>query len=344
MFYSEIFLASFVAFSISAICGGGAGLLLIPILGFTLPVTQVPAALSIGTATSSISRIWLFFGEIRWDIVKWFLPAALPGVVFGSWLLTFLNPMYLELCMGIFLVSNLPLLFGKSKNKPVTTQYPSLWLLVIIGFSAGLISGITGAVGVLFNRFYYRYGMSNEAIIATRAANETLLHLIKLYLYASFGLLTFNALKIGLIVAVAAIFSSWFMKKVIARISMSIFSKIGYSAMVISGVLMLNSAVVRISVAHNPEIEWHYLSNGMDASFTWSDLIYSLEFRYGEGFEFEKNVALSSLPEDKQAYVNLQRGESAKTVIEKVYTIRKVSYEAYFYDDQDRLLRKVKFD
>ena len=50
-----IFIVSFLAFSISAISGGGAGLMLIPILGQLLLVSQVPAALSIGTFTSSAS-------------------------------------------------------------------------------------------------------------------------------------------------------------------------------------------------------------------------------------------------------------------------------------------------
>lgn len=342
MFYTALFLVSLVAFSISAVCGGGAGLLLIPILGFSLPVTQVPAALTIGTATSSFSRIYLFFKNIRWDIVKWFLPLALPGVIVGSWLLNFLDPMYLELCMGLFLVSNLPLIIRKSKKHSVKSVYP-LWVLSVTGFFAGLISGITGAVGVLFNRFYYRYNMNNEEIIVTRAANESLLHLVKLYLYATFGLLTLKAIKIGLIVAIAAIVSTWFMRKVVPKISMSVFSKLGYTAMVVSGVLMLNSAIARINIAHNPDIMLQKLDRGMDASFKWSDLIYTLEFRYEEGFEFEKIVPLSSIPVDKQNYVNSQLNEAAKVVIEKVYTISSVTYEAYFYDEQNNLLKKLKF-
>ncbi len=67
-----LFLASLVAFSISLICGGGAGLLLIPILGYLLPAAQVPAALSIGTSVSSITKIYLFYKQINWRVVKLF--------------------------------------------------------------------------------------------------------------------------------------------------------------------------------------------------------------------------------------------------------------------------------
>jgi hypothetical protein len=341
MMFLSIFCASFLAFSISTICGGGAGLLLIPILGFWLPVTQVPTALTLGTATSSVSRIWLFFEIIRWDIVKLFLPTALVGVFLGSWLLNYLAPMYLELCMGIFLVSNLPYFLGKSEQAPSSNQPPP-WLLRVVGFLAGFISGLTGAVGVLFNRFYFRYGLSNEQIIATRAANEALLHLIKLYLYASLGLLTVKAMQLGLIVAIAALLSSNLMKLVIPKLSKKLFARIGYGAMVISGVLMLNSSLVRIKIAHDPDIRLQYLARGLDASFSWNSLIYSLEFKYEEGFEFEKIVPLSSLPPDLQDRVHSLQAASTKIIIEKVYTLTTQSYEAYYYDQHHNLTNKIK--
>lgn len=342
MIHLAIFFSAFLAFSISAICGGGAGLLLIPILGFSLPVMQVPAALTIGTATSSFSRIWVFFDAIRWDVVKIFLPTALAGVALGTWLLSYLDPMYLELCMGVFLVSNLPQLLKKPKQTPFQTQCPP-WTLRVIGLLAGFISGLTGAVGVLFNGFYFRYGLNNQEIIATRAANEALLHLIKLYLYGSLGLLTVKALQIGLIVAIAAILSSGIMKVILPKISKTLFVRIGYSAMVIAGVLMLNSAIVRIRLANNPDIRLTYLATGLDASLTWNALIYSLEFKYEEGFEFEKVVPVSSLTAAQQAHVDALRDGASKIIIEKVYTLTTKSYEAYYYDPKGRLLKKVEF-
>jgi len=43
--------------------------------------------------------------------------------------------------------------------------------------------------------------LDNHEIVATRAANEALLHLIKLYLYASLGLFQLKTIEIGLLVA-----------------------------------------------------------------------------------------------------------------------------------------------
>lgn len=46
--------------------------MLIPVLNRFLPVVQVPAALSIGTASSSVSRIAIFYRDINWKVVSYF--------------------------------------------------------------------------------------------------------------------------------------------------------------------------------------------------------------------------------------------------------------------------------
>lgn len=341
MFFG-LFFASFLAFAMSLVCGGGAGLLLIPILGFSLPVIQVPTALTIGTAVSSFSRIWFFFAAIRWDIFRLFLPTALLGLALGTWLLTYLDPVYLELCMSIFLISNLAQLMVRSKQT-TADNLSSPNTLKLIGFFAGLISGLTGAVGVLFNRFYLRYGMSNEEIIATRAANEALLHLIKIYIYAHLGFLTIKVMQTGLVVAIAAVFSSIFMKWILPLISKRLFAKIGYFSMGIAGTLMFNSAIAQIDTKHNPDIKVQYLGKGFDVSWSWDALIHSLEFKYEEGFEFETVVPFSSLTASEQAFVYSKQALFARVIIEKVSSMTTKSYEAYFYDETDRLTKKVKF-
>jgi uncharacterized membrane protein YfcA len=168
------------------------------------------------------------FDIIRWDVVRWFVPSAIPAVFVGALLLRFLNPIYLEVIMGVFLISNLQALFKKTSDAPEATKSHHR-LLVIIGFLAGFLSGLTGAVGLLFNRFYLRYGMDKEEIVATRAANEMILHLIKLSLYVSFGLLPGKVIITGIAIASAGLFSSWFMKWGLSSISELFFRRIGYT-------------------------------------------------------------------------------------------------------------------
>ncbi|MFM2285776.1 MAG: hypothetical protein RLZZ543_1273 [Bacteroidota bacterium] len=336
-----VFILSYLAFSISAICGGGAGLLLLPLLGRTVAISQVPAALSIGTFSSSASRLLLFYKKINWGIVKYFVPAALPAVWLGAWLLRFINPLYLEIVLGIFLVSNLPFIFRSTKGESLSEQ-PKNSLLLLIGFVAGFLSGLTGAVGLLFNRFYLRYGMSKEEIIATRAANEIVLHLFKLVLYGLFGLITSNVIGVGIVVAIAAISSSLSIRFILPLISENAFRKIGYSAMVVSGILLIGQSLTSLLIDNNGQVNTTLVEKGIESKLQWQNSNYALEFTYDEGFEFEQQVPLNSLTDEQQSFVKNQFPSSDRIVIESVYGIEGNGLEAYYFKN-NTLIVKIDF-
>ena len=211
-----LFLATILAFWISAICGGGASLILVPLLNWLLPTSVVPFSLTIGTFTSSASRIIVFKKDICWKIFFWFVPFSIPAVLLGAWLIKYVNPLYLQLIVGLFLLANLPELFrNKKQQRQEEKPYPK-FVLAIVGFFAGFISGITGAIGLLFNRFYLRYGLTKEEIVATRAANEIFLHSIKLIIYLILGLYSSSAFWLGLTIAIASIISSYTVKFITA--------------------------------------------------------------------------------------------------------------------------------
>lgn len=327
-----IFVTAFLAFSLSAACGGGAGLLLMPLLGSALPAAQVPAALSLGTSTSAISRIILFRKHIRWDIVRWFIPASLPAVWLGAYSLSRLSPVYIELFIGVFLVMNLPQFLKRSQSDETDIKpLPKLYLL-FIGAAAGFLSGMTGAVGLLFNRFYLRYGMSKEHIIATRAANELMLHLIKLVLYAALGLLSVRAIELGLIVAAAAIAASVSVIWWLPKMSESLFRRLGYGAMVAAGIMIMTNASTHLIHDHALNLTHELVDKGAEASIEGNDIrTVTLEFKYDEGFEVEQRIELASLPHDKQAEVKKLSQHADRIMIEEVFGIGKHSYELYCF-------------
>ena len=306
-------------------------MILIPILSRVLPISSVPAALSIGTAANSLSRLVAFRQSIRWDIVRNFVPASIPAVWLGAWLLQYCNPMYLELLMGLFLVSNIAQLFRNSEQHE--TAPPSNFRLAFLGFSVGFVSGLAGAVGLLFNRFYLTCGMSKEEIIATRATNEILLHLIKLVLYTLFGLMTSEAMAVGAVVATAAILAAWSAKWVVGRISVLAFRRIGYSAMVLSGLGMLSSATATIASHNRADIDWLPIDNGYEAKLKWANKGLALEFVWHEGFEIENVITLADLPTDKRAWAEAAVRSADSYVIEEVFGLREHAYELYLEKD-----------
>jgi uncharacterized protein len=325
--YIILFLIAIISFGISAVCGGGASFILLPALGLLLPGLQVPAALSIGTAVSSISRIMVFKKHVRWDIVAWFVPPALPAVWLGAKLLSSINPVLLEFLIGIFLVVNLPLIFRKEKQS--SGRNPK-WVLLLIGVGTGFISGLTGAVGLLFNRFYLTYGLSKEEIIATRAANELLLHLIKIVLYGMFGLLTAQALGAGFALSAAAIVSAWLMKRLLKYISENGFRRTGFIAMVLSGIIMMVNSGYTLYNKENVRLSMQKLDKGMETKLNWKKRSFTLEFTFDDGFEAEKTIRFNDLPAEKKLRVKELQQSGKLVLLEVVYGWGRTSYEAYF--------------
>ena len=261
-----LFSGACFAYALSTFCGGGAGLMLLPLLARILPIGEVPVALTLGTTASSIARIRAFRHAVRTDIVRRFVPAAIPGAILGAACLQFVDPHCVELLIGLFLIGNLPALF----LRPATHPRPMApGRIGAIGFLAGFVSGLTGAVGLLFNGCYFRLGLKKEEIVATRAANELLLHLVKLMSYAAFGLLTTRACITGAVIAAAAILATVAIRATIHLVRESWFRRAGYAAMVLSGILMLSSSVSALSRHHRVRLVAEH--DRVALHFVWRD-------------------------------------------------------------------------
>jgi uncharacterized membrane protein YfcA len=331
MFLAFLFLISAAAFAISTVSGGGAGLLLLPVLRSALAAPQVPVALSIGSTVSSLARLSVFIRDIDWHLVRAFVPLSIPGACLGVWMLSFVSSTYLEAALGLFLLGNLPLLFRRNDESPAESQGAAK--VALLGFVAGFISGLTGAVGLLFNRFYLRRGLSRQRVVATRAANEILLHLTKLGLYAVFGLYTLEALHAGLVVGVAATFATLGVKKILPYLSEALFRRIGYAAMVLAGSVMTLRAGAAAADQHGVVLASKRVARGADLSLHGFGGWVIVELRRGELPEVEYRIAFDDLPADrKEMAAPLMQG-AERVVVEAVRGWRTLGYELYVHRD-----------
>lgn len=268
-----------------------------------------------------------------------FVPFSIPAVLAGAWCLKYLNPLYLQLVVALLLIANLPELFRKRKKMEPTTRYPR-YLLAVLGFLAGFVSGITGAIGLLFNRFYLRYGLTKEQIVATRAANEIILHTIKLIIYILLGLYSEAAATLGLAIALGALFSTYSVRYILPYLSEIIFRKLGYAAMVVSGVMLMTTTSTQI-VQQDNITAW--TNNKDKLAINWRTSSFVLEFKIDEGLEVEIPIKPEELPPVlKQKYDDLA-AQSDYIKTEKVFRLL-ASPEYEFYCYRNRELTKLEFD
>ncbi len=339
-----LFVAAFAAFVVSAVAGGGAGLVLVPLLRTMLPIESVPAALSIGTATSSASRIAIFRRSIRWDVVRLFVPTALPAAAFGAWLLTRFEPVYIEFLLGCFLLANLPALFRRNRPAPSTDAAQPLphGRLRAIGAAAGLLSGFTGAVGLLFNRAYFQLGMSKDEIVATRATNEILLHLLKIALYATFGLLDRSALLAGALVAVAAILASIAMRWLLPLINEALFQRAGLIAMVLSGAALFAMSGSQIMRIHEAWIAYTAPGGEHQVQVYWRGVgRYAAELEPEGYVVLERRVPIATLSPKARAAIAATLPLAQIAFIEEVVGPKGHAYEVHVVRNGAMIVHEV---
>lgn len=301
-----------------------------PLLRVVVPAANVPAALSVGTTASSLSRLVLMRGSVRWDVVRRFVPAALPMAALGAWLLTLFPAVYVELLLACFLLSNLPSLF-RTPVRAIVPLSPA-WLPAL-GATAGLLSGFTGAVGLVFNGFYRRMGLDPREIVATRAANEVLIHALKLVLYAAFGLLPEPAFVAGAIVAAAALIASFLTRRLLPLLDERLFGMIGRIAMAAAGAAMFTISGSRLADLHRAWIEVASIGAERELRLHFhGKRLLAAELDEDGSFVAERTIPLEALPADVRRHVREVLPRSEILLVEEVWTVGGVSFEIYHKD------------
>lgn len=261
--------------------------------------------------------------------------------VLGALLLKLLNPAYIQVLMAFVLLSNLPQILRKAQD-PEKSESSRLAILGI-GGAAGFLSGLTGAVGVLFNRFYLSHGLTKQEIVATRATNEVLIHVAKLLIYWHLGVMDATAIRVGAIVAAGAILSSVSLKPILGKIPHALFARIGYAAMVISGAALLVTSASRVVQDDRIAVDWQPVLGGTDARIQWRNSSLTLEIEYDGGLEVEIGIPLSELSMAQQELVRALDPGSDSIATEVVYEVGRRYYEVYYLKD-GRVLKKFSFD
>lgn len=231
-----VLLGAFVVFILSTLTGGGASLLLMPLVAWIVGVKAVAPVMAISIGMSSTSKVLFFWRYIDWKLFAWLFPSTIVGSILGARMFAILSADYLQLLIGLVLISTV---FQWNKTEKRTGWKVKAWHFAPMGLVVSFLSGLIGGVGPLMNSAYLNYGMSKESLLGTRSANAILLHITKIISYAYFGYITGEVIKYGLLIGFSSMIAVYFGKIILAKISELIFRKIVVASMVLSGILMI---------------------------------------------------------------------------------------------------------
>jgi hypothetical protein len=228
--------ASFSSWFLSTLAGGGAPLILIPLIGYGLGSAAVPPVITIGMLLGHPQRIFLYWRSIRWQLMWWYLPGAIVGAALGAFLFSQTNLEWLSILLALFLIAST--VSSASENEKPFFRVRN-WYFLPAGFIFAFLSGLIGSTGPLLNPLYLNYGLKKEEMLATKSAHVVIVHLVKTITYAKFGTLTLPFLGYGLLIGIAALPGNWLGQIALRKISEKLFRQFLVSFVMISGIFML---------------------------------------------------------------------------------------------------------
>ena len=253
--------ASFFAWIVSTLAGGGSPFILIPLVNLLMGAAAVPPVITIGMFFGNAHRVFLFWREIDWMLTAWYAPGAIAGAILGAYTFTQIHLDWLQLVIGVFLIVSAFLfeiekkpekldqkLDQKLDEKLAEALIPEevkpkfqlkAWYIMPAGFLKAYVSGLVGTTGPVLNPFYLRYGLVKEKMIATKAAHMTIIHLVKIITYGAFAAMSKEQIVAGLAIGLAAIPANLVGKYILSRMSPDQFREIVLAFMGVGGLWML---------------------------------------------------------------------------------------------------------
>ncbi|NJM64190.1 MAG: sulfite exporter TauE/SafE family protein [Acaryochloris sp. RU_4_1] len=232
-------IVSFLSWFVSMVAGGGSPLVLIPLVNCLYGSQAVAPVITMGMLLGNIQRLFYFWQDIDWQVTLWQLPGVIVGSILGAFTFTRIHLEGLQIVIGLALllmVANYT--FGKQEQ----TFSVKTWQFLPLGFLNSFVSGLIGSTGPIMNPVYFNYGLLKESMVATKAANIILAHIIKLWAYASLGTLSKPYILYGAIIGAAAFPANWLGQLVFNRMSNDLFKQVSFAFIAVSGVFMLWNA------------------------------------------------------------------------------------------------------
>jgi uncharacterized membrane protein YfcA len=163
--------------AISGMTGLAGGTFILAVIASVVPTAYIIPLHAAVAFMSNSARVGLFRRYVRWEIFGLFVLGMLPGALIGIRVFRMIDPHIIKLSMGLFILTMVFIPLRKRE------QEEGVGIFVPVGFAAGLLGIFFGSIGPLIARFFLRNDISKEQLVGTKAACQTLGHLVKIPLF-----------------------------------------------------------------------------------------------------------------------------------------------------------------
>jgi uncharacterized protein len=230
-----VFVVGVFAGVLSGIVGTGSSMILLPILVFVFGAKAAVPMMAISALLANAGRIVVWWSEIRWRAVLWYLALAVPGAALGADTLIAIPETLGNLVLGGLLILLVPTRYviraHNIGSKPIH--------LLLAGGIIGFLTGLVASSGPLSLAAFSSFGLVKTGLIATEAAASFFVFGSKVTTFNQLGAMSSQILIDGAIVGGAVIVGTYGAKHILQRMSVSSHDRVIDVVLLIAGLAII---------------------------------------------------------------------------------------------------------
>ncbi len=193
--------AALASSTLSGVIGMGGGMTLVGVLAALLPPAIVVPVHGVAQLASNFTRTLALLRHVSWRLFALYTPFLVVGTALAAWLWSRSSLDWFKPAIGVFLLA-----FLVYRRRKPALRNPPRWVYAPLGIVTGFLGVFVGATGPFIAPFFQRDDLGKESIIATKAAVQSVGHLLKLpaFLVLGFDYLAWTPLLLALVAAVIA--------------------------------------------------------------------------------------------------------------------------------------------
>jgi hypothetical protein len=233
-------LLALLAEILGTIGGFGSSVFFVPLGNFYFDFYSVLGLTAIFHLSSNLSKIFLFKKGLNKSLILYLGVPSVLFVIIGGFLSNLLDTFYLELLLGIFLLS----LSGLFLLKKELIIDPSKKNSMIGGALSGFSAGLLGTGGAIRGLTMAAFNMEKSVFIATSAFIDFMIDFTRTFVYYKNGYIHNHDLIYVPFLLVIGLMGTYIGKKILNYIPQSKFKKISLILILVIGIVTVIKLLV----------------------------------------------------------------------------------------------------
>lgn len=228
-------LGAVIGSTIGGVAGFGAGVIMLPVIAWTMGVKAAVPVLTVAMFLGNLSRVWFSRDEVEPRVVIAFLSGAIPTGIVGAILYTRVESEGISRILGAFMLGSVLL------RRWLTARNIRIRLghFPIVGAGIGFLSSLVASVGPISTPFFLGHGLRKGAYLATEALCAVGMHIARGIVFRRYELLTAPTVLVGIFIGLIMISGAWAGRRLVERLSERAFLRLIEGLLILFGLQFL---------------------------------------------------------------------------------------------------------